>query len=120
MIIRIPVRLLLALLYTAGVLGAAFGISYAVFEWRDAEGGSTGSVTLESLDSRIDSLGGRVSSLSGASGGVSASEARAIAQDEASKASGQAMKAVLCLESFRGSGLSQGQLEAAIRGCIDQ
>ena len=34
MTIHIPVKLLLFVLYTCAVLGGAFGISYAVFEWR--------------------------------------------------------------------------------------
>ena len=120
MTIQILVRFVLAILYTAAVLGGAFGISYAVLEWRDAGGGSSDSTTLESLDSRIDSLSNEMNGLGGSSGGVSASEARRIAQEEANKASAQAMKAILCLESFRGSGLSGSQLEAAIRGCLDQ
>ncbi len=37
MAIRIPLRFLLFILYTAALLGGAFGISYAVFEWRDGE-----------------------------------------------------------------------------------
>jgi len=37
MIARIPVRALLFVLYTVALLGGAFGISYAVFEWRDDE-----------------------------------------------------------------------------------
>ena len=120
MTIRIPIRFLLVVLYTGAILGGAFGISYAVFEWRDEGGESDGRVTLESLENRIDSLNTRVNSLGGGSAGVSALEARTIAQEEASKASEQAMKAVICMESFRGSGLSESQLKAAIQGCLEQ
>ena len=41
MTIRIPPRFLLFVLYTAALLGGAFGISYAVFEWRDGETADT-------------------------------------------------------------------------------
>jgi len=41
MTIRIPPKFLLFVLYTAALLGGAFGISYAVFEWRDGETAET-------------------------------------------------------------------------------
>lgn len=63
MTIRIPLRLVLFILYTAAVLGGAFGISYAVFEWREDDGGSDSGLTLESLDARIDDLDGRIDSV---------------------------------------------------------
>ncbi len=116
MTIQIPVKFLLFVLYTAAILGGAFGISYAVFEWRDEGERPDGGITLQSLDSRIDSL----SSSSGGSTGISAFEARTIAQEEANEAFERALKATICIESFRGSGLSAGQLEAAIRGCLEE
>ncbi len=47
MTIRIPLRFLLFVLYTTALLGGAFGISYAVFEWRDDDG---------AIERRIDDL----------------------------------------------------------------
>ena len=38
---RIPVKFLLFVLYTVALLGGAFGISYAVFEWRDGDTADT-------------------------------------------------------------------------------
>lgn len=73
MTIRIPLRALLFVLYTAAVLGGAFGISYAVFEWREDGGESDGSLTLESLDARIDNVDGRVDSVSSRVSGLSTS-----------------------------------------------
>ncbi len=35
MTIRIPLRVVAFVVYTLALLGGAFGISYAVFEWRD-------------------------------------------------------------------------------------
>ena len=61
MTIRIPVKFLLFILYTAAVLAGAFGISYAVFEWRDDDADS--SVTIEQLDERLDGLDGSVKGL---------------------------------------------------------
>lgn len=62
MTIHIPVKFLLFVLYTAAVLGGAFGISYAVFEWRhdDEAAASDSGLTFESLDGRIDTLDSRV------------------------------------------------------------
>lgn len=37
MAIRVPLRVVAFALYTLVLLGAAFGISYAVFEWRDED-----------------------------------------------------------------------------------
>lgn len=67
MTVRIPLRALLSILYTAAVLGGAFGISYAVFEWRDEDAGS------ESIDRQIERLDLRIDSLSSQVSGVSAS-----------------------------------------------
>lgn len=68
MTIRIPLRVLLFVLYTGAILGGAFGISYAVFEWRDDDADSDGALTLESLDKRIDALGDRIDSVRTAAG----------------------------------------------------
>jgi len=64
MTILIPLRALLFILYTAAILGGAFGISYAVFEWREDDGGSASDTTLESLDERIVKLDGRIDTVS--------------------------------------------------------
>ena len=66
MTIRIPVRLVLSILYTIAVLAVAFGISYGVFEWRDDDTGAT----LESLGERIDVLDSDVGKLDGRVGSL--------------------------------------------------
>ena len=53
MTVRIPLRALLLILYSAAMLGGAFGISYAVFEWRDDK--PTG-VDLSAIEQKIDAL----------------------------------------------------------------
>ncbi len=63
MTIRIPIRLVLFILYTAAVLGGAFGISYVVFQWRDDNGRSE--TTVESLDKRMQNLVTRLDTLNG-------------------------------------------------------
>jgi hypothetical protein len=73
MTIRIPFRALLVVLYTAAILAGAFGISYAVFEWRDDDDGpdsgpilqATDSPTLETINERLDGLDGSVKNLQG-------------------------------------------------------
>ena len=68
MTIHIPVRFLLFVLYTAAVLGGAFGISYAVFEWKDDSPDKTEvseiEASLEQLDDDVGTLGSRISTLS--------------------------------------------------------
>ena len=68
MTIHIPVRLLLFVLYTCAVLGGAFGISYAVFEWRDDSPDkaevSELEASLEELDDDVGTLRSRISTLS--------------------------------------------------------
>ena len=71
MTIRIPAQFIAFVVYTVALLGGAFGISYAVFEWRDDEVESDGTITLESLDNRIDRLDGQITSLSSRVGNVS-------------------------------------------------
>ncbi len=70
MTIRIPVQFLLFMLYTVAVLAGAFGISYAVFEWRDGDGASDSDITIESLYGRIDDLNSQVRSLEGQVGSL--------------------------------------------------
>ena len=78
MTIRTPVRFALFVLYTAAVLGGAFGISYIVFEWRDdAESDST---ITESLNNRIDRLDDQFSSLSSRFGSLSSASSADSAQ----------------------------------------
>lgn len=50
MTIHIPVKLLLFVLYTVAILGGAFGISYAVFQWREDDGGLAADVERMSND----------------------------------------------------------------------
>ncbi len=52
MTVNISLRFVLFVLYTAALLGGAFGISYAVFEWRDDDEGLNASA----LEERIDEL----------------------------------------------------------------
>ena len=61
MTIRLPSRFLLFVVYTVGVLGASFGISYAVFEQRN-DGEDT---KLESLDKGIGNLSSQLDDLRG-------------------------------------------------------
>ena len=63
MTVRIPLRALLLILYSAAMLGGAFGISYAVFEWRDDV--PTG-IDLSAIEQKIDELEGKVSAESDA------------------------------------------------------
>ena len=53
MTIRISLRAVAFIVYTLALLGGAFGISYAVFEWRDDE--PTGA-DLSAIEQKIDSL----------------------------------------------------------------
>ncbi len=53
MTIRISLRVVAFVVYTLALLGGAFGISYAVFEWRDDE--PTG-VDLSAIEQKIDAL----------------------------------------------------------------
>lgn len=53
MTIRISLRVAAFVVYTLALLGGAFGISYAVFEWRDDE--PTG-VDLTAIEQKIDAL----------------------------------------------------------------
>ena len=46
------------MLYTLALLGGAFGISYAVFEWRDD------SAVSESIEQRLGGVNGRVDGVS--------------------------------------------------------
>lgn len=71
MTLHIPVKFMLFVLYTCALLGGAFGISYAVFEWRDDGGGSDSGLTLESLEARIDKVDGRVDSVTNRVSGLS-------------------------------------------------
>ena len=77
MTINIPLKAVAFVLYTLALLGGAFGISYAVFEWRD-----TGSTAVE-LDERLDDLRGRVGSLEVRRGGDTYVGARARACHDA-------------------------------------
>lgn len=68
MTIHIPVKLLLFVLYTCAVLGGAFAISYAVFEWKadspDKTEVSEVEASLEQLDDDVETLRSRISTLS--------------------------------------------------------
>ena len=68
MTIHIPCMFLLFVLYTCAVLGGAFGISYAVFEWRDDSPDKTevGEIEaiIEQLDDDMGKLESRISTLS--------------------------------------------------------
>ena len=50
MTIRLSLRAVAFVVYTVALLGGAFGISYAVFEWRDSD---------SAIESRIDGLENR-------------------------------------------------------------
>lgn len=52
MTINIPLKAVAFIIYTLALLGGAFGISYAVFEWRDDDEGLNASA----LEERIDEL----------------------------------------------------------------
>ncbi len=62
MTIRIPLKAVAFVLYTLALLGGAFGISYAVFEWQDDDGAFDASA----IEQRIDELEGKVSAESDA------------------------------------------------------
>ncbi len=62
MTIRISLRVAAFVVYTLALLGGAFGISYAVFEWRDSDGSDNTSA----IEQRIDVLEGNVSAESNA------------------------------------------------------
>ena len=51
--IHIPVKLVLFILYTLALLGGSFGVSYAVFEWRDD---SPTVARVDGIDARISRL----------------------------------------------------------------
>ena len=53
MTIRLSLRAVAFVVYTLALLGAAFGISYAVFEWRHDDGGAGDTSAIEQ---RIDEL----------------------------------------------------------------
>jgi hypothetical protein len=57
MAIRIPFRVLAFALYTLVLLGAAFGISYGVFEWRHDEP-TTGSARCRAEGSSVTRVTG--------------------------------------------------------------
>ena len=57
MTIRLSLRAVAFVVYTLALLGAAFGISYAVFEWRDGDGARDTSA----IEQRIHELEGKVS-----------------------------------------------------------
>ena len=61
MTIHIPVRFILFLLYTLALLGGSFGISYAVFEWRDE---SPSVARVDDIDAHVNDLETRISRLS--------------------------------------------------------
>ncbi len=52
MTIRIPFKAVVFVVYTRALLGGAFGISYAVFEWRDDDE----TFDTSSIERRIDEL----------------------------------------------------------------
>ena len=52
MTIRVSLRAVAFAAYTLALLGGAFGISYAVFEWRDGDGAGDTSA----IEQRIDDL----------------------------------------------------------------
>ena len=52
MTINISLRFVLFVVYTLALVGGAFGISYAVFEWRDDDEGFDASA----IEERIDEL----------------------------------------------------------------
>jgi hypothetical protein len=54
MAIRIPSRVLALALYTLVLLGAAFGISYVVFEWRDEDEPTTGQPEAINAESEVE------------------------------------------------------------------
>ena len=62
MTIRISLKVAAFVAYTVALLGGAFGISYAVFEWRDSDGSDNTSA----IEQRIDELEGKVSAESDA------------------------------------------------------
>ncbi len=73
MTVRVPVNLVVFVLYSAAILVGAFGISYGVFEWRHEDGGSATemaaldyriSFVRDNFNSRIDSLRTDVGALS--------------------------------------------------------
>ncbi len=68
MTIRISLRAVAFIVYTLALLGGAFGISYAVFEWRDDSPDKTEvseiEASLEQLDDDVGTLGSRISTLS--------------------------------------------------------
>ena len=53
MTINIPFKAVAFVLYTLALLGGAFGISYAVFEWRDDE---PIGIDLSAIEQKIDAL----------------------------------------------------------------
>ncbi len=65
---RIPVRVVLFVFYTLALLGGAFGVSVAVFEWRDASPDAAKVSELEgrldSVDTKLGGLNDQISSLS--------------------------------------------------------
>lgn len=58
MAIRIPLRVVAFALYTLVLLGAAFGISYGVFEWRDEDEPTTGSARCRAEGSSVTRVTG--------------------------------------------------------------
>ena len=66
MTINISLRFVLFVLYTAALLVGAFGISYAVFEWRDDSPDKVAvNERLDGLDDRIGKLTTKVGAVSG-------------------------------------------------------
>ena len=62
MTFNISLRFILFVAYTLALMGGAFGISYAVFEWRDDDGAFDASA----IEERFDALEGKVDAESGA------------------------------------------------------
>ena len=57
---RIPVRVVLLVFYTLTLLGGAFGVSVAVFDWRDASRELEGRV--DGVDTKLSGLSDQISS----------------------------------------------------------
>ncbi len=56
MALSAPVKVLLFVVYTAAVAAGALGIGFAVFEWRDEDGGADRDVAQGIYDGSIDEL----------------------------------------------------------------
>jgi len=105
MTIRIPIRLLAVVVYTLALLGATFGISVAVSDWRDDDAIVTTTYTTT---------------------GISELEARQIAREEGDRAVQQAATLTLCLEveaktlAARGVIPTMEELRAVQEGCLER